>query len=264
VKSQILLIISDFWYILQIKYNNREYFVSSKNAVDLSIENNFSGRAPTFYNSSQPTNKPLISENFVGNVKQGGSCNVPVVSLNIHCTGTHTECEGHVTNSNVSIVDVCPVGLIPAHLITVEPQLTSETDDSYHVGWDGDSVITKKSIQKKISQFHSGLIVRTTPNEKSKISRNYDEIIAPFFTNQAIDYIASEGVKHLLVDLPSVDKANDNGKLGNHKRFFKYGKTISELLFIEDSISDGFGFLQIQIPNWSLDAVPSRPIFYPV
>jgi len=249
---------------LQIKYNSKEYFISSKNAVDLSIQNNFSGNAPIFYNASQPSNEPLISKNFIGDVKQGGSCNVPVVSLNIHCTGTHTECAGHVNNSNVSIVDICPVGLIPALLITVEPELTSETDESYHARWDGEFVITKQSIQKKIDQSHSALIIRTIPNDKSKISRNYDKITAPFFTHQAIDYIASAGVEHLLVDLPSVDKADDEGKLGNHKRFFKYGKTISEMLFINDSIDDGFGFLQIQIPNWALDAVPSRPIFYPV
>ena len=249
---------------MQIKYNGTEYFISSKNAIDLSIQNNFSGNAPTFFNSLQPSNKPLISENFVGDVKQGGSCNVPVVSLNIHCTGTHTECEGHVNNSNVSVVDACPIGLIPAILITVEPELLIDTNESYHVRCDGELVITKKSIQKKIRELHSGLIIRTIPNDKSKISRNYDKMIAPFFTNQAIDYIGSQGVEHLLVDLPSVDKANDDGKLGNHKRFFKYGKTISELLFIEDSLSDGFGFLQIQIPNWSLDAAPSRPIFYQV
>ena len=249
---------------MQIKYNSKEYFISSKNAVDLSIQNNFSGKAPIFYNASQPINKPLISKNFIGDVKQGGSCNVSVVSLNIHCTGTHTECEGHVNDSNVSIVDICPIGLIPALLITVEPELTSATDESYHVDWDGELVITKQSIQKKMHQSHSALIIRTIPNDRSKISRNYDKMRAPFFTHQAIDYIASEGVEHLLVDLPSIDKADDEGKLGNHKRFFKYGKTISELLFINDSISDGLGFLQIQIPNWSLDAVPSRPIFYPV
>jgi len=249
---------------LQIKYNSKEYFISSKNAVDLSIQNNFSGNAPIFYNASQPRNEPLISKNFIGDVKQGGSCNVPVVSLNIHCTGTHTECVGHINNSNVSIVDICPVGLIPALLITVEPELTSETNESYHARWDGELVITKQLIQKKVDQSHSALIIRTIPNDKSKILRNYDKMRAPFFTHQAIDYIVSEGVEHLLVDLPSVDKADDEGKLGNHKRFFKYGKTISELLFINDSIDDGFGFLQIQIPNWALDAVPSRPIFYPV
>ena len=98
----------------------------------------------------------------------------------------------------------------------------------------------------------------------SKKSRNYDKHPAPFFTNDSIDYLNELAIKHLLVDLPSIDKADDGGQLGNHHRFFEQGKTISELLFIPDSVSDGFGFLQIQIPNWGLDAAPSRPIFYPV
>jgi hypothetical protein len=66
------------------------------------------------------------------------------------------------------------------------------------------------------------------------------------------------------VDTPSIDKADDGGLLGNHRRFFKQGKTISELLFIPDALQDGFGFLQFQIPNWSLDSAPSRPIFFSV
>ncbi len=249
---------------MEIEYNGRRYFISSKNAVDLSIQNSFSDNGPTFYNSPPPSNEPLVSGQFIGAIERGGSCNVPVVSLNIHCTGTHTECEGHINNSDVTIVDVCPVDLIPTLLITVEPESVSETEESYHVSCNGESVITKKSIQKEMHQSHSGLVIRTIPNDKSKKSRNYDKNGAPFLTNQAIDYIASQGVEHLLVDLPSIDKADDDGKLGNHKRFFQSGKTISELLFIEDSINDGFGFLHIQIPNWSLDAAPSRPIFYQV
>ena len=249
---------------MQINYNDKEYFINSKKGIDLSIRNKFSSSGPVFYNSSHPSKTPLTDKQFIGDVNSGGSCNASIVSLNIHCTGTHTECEGHINNSNVEIVDVCPLGFTPTLLISVEPEIINHTDESYHVQCDGDYVITKKSIQEKVQQFHSGLIIRTIPNQESKIIRNYDKVRAPFLTNQAIDYIASKDVQHLLVDLPSVDKANDEGKLGNHKKFFKYGKTISELLFIEDWIRDGFGFLQIQIPNWSLDAAPSRPIFYQV
>ena len=86
----------------------------------------------------------------------------------------------------------------------------------------------------------------------------------PFLTNDAIYYINQLGVKHLLVDLPSIDKADDGGVLGNHMLFFSRGDTISEMLYIPDNILDGFGFLQIQIPNWSLDSAPSRPIFFSV
>ncbi len=249
---------------MEIQYNGKTYLISNEYVADLSIQNTFLGDAPIFYDSMQPDNAPLKSNGFIGDIKQGGSCNVPVVSINIHCTGTHTECEGHVNDSDIKIVDVCPLGLIPALLITIEPELASETKDSYHIQLKKDLVITKDALKKTMSQEIKALIVRTVPNKESKKSRNYDLHPAPFFTNEAIDYIVSQGVEHLLVDLPSIDKADDGGLLGNHKRFFKYGKTISEFLFIDNSINDGFGFLHIQIPNWSLDAAPSRPIFYSV
>ena len=101
------------------------------------------------------------------------------------------------------------------------------------------------------------LIIRTLPNDESKLSRNYDDVSAPFLTSDAMDYINQLGVKHLLVDLPSIDKADDGGVLGNHRSFFNKGDTISELLYIPNDLLDGFGFLQIQIPNWSLDSAPS-------
>ena len=250
--------------VLKIEHNGLEYTINIRNAFDLSIPNNFSDRAPTFYNSTQPTNIAFESKQFIGDVKQGGSCNVPVVSLNIHCNGTHTECEGHVNYSNLSIVDVCPLGLIPALIISVEPEKACSINESYHVQIEKDLVVTKKSIMGKIDSPCSALIIRTNPNEDSKKSRNYDEEGAPFFTHQAIDYITSKGIKHLLVDLPSIDKFDDEGQLGNHRRFFKHGKTISEFLFIDNALEDGFGFLNIQIPNWSLNAAPSRPIFYKI
>ena len=49
------------------------------------------------------------------------------------------------------------------------------------------------------------------------------------------------GVKHLLVDIPSIDKANDGGRLGNHRSFFRQGATISELLYIPDNILGNAG-----------------------
>ncbi len=232
--------------------------------VDLSIRNDFSGRAPTFYGSEQPRYKALRSGNFVGDIKKGGSCNVPIVTLDIHCTGTHTESISHVIDSEVKITDVCPNGMIPTFLVSVELCEANETNESYHSDIVNDKLITKKELQKNITDSCSGLIIRTIPNDDSKKTRDYDLDPAPFFTNDAIDYINELGVKHLLVDIPSLDKSNDGGQLGNHKKFFKQGKTISELLFIPNDLKDGFGFLQIQIPNWGLDAAPSRPIFYSI
>ena len=46
-------------------------------------------------------------------------------------------------------------------------------------------------------------------------------------------------MKHLLIDTPSVDRYNDNGKLGNHHIFFSDDKgynynTITEFAFIKN------------------------------
>ena len=250
--------------VTEIHYNNKVFSVDTDNGIDLSIRNDFSGRAPTFYGSEQPRYKALRSGNFVGDIKKGGSCNVPIVTLDIHCTGTHTESISHVIDSEVKITDVCPNGMIPTYLVSVELCEANETNESYHSDIVNDKLITKKELQKNIPESCSGLIIRTIPNDDSKKTRDYHLKPAPFFTNDAIDHINELGVKHLLVDIPSLDKANDGGQLGNHKKFFKQGKTISELLFIPNDLKDGFGFLQIQIPNWGLDAAPSRPIFYSI
>ena len=134
--------------------------------------------------------------------------------------------------------------------------------DSYHCDISGSNVVCKKAIKSKISTPCESLIIRTSPNDESKLSINYDDVFAPFLTSDAMDYINQLGVKHLLVDLPSVDKADDGGELGNHRSFFNKGDTISELLYVPNDLLDGFGFLLIQIPNWSLDSAPSRPIFF--
>ena len=98
--------------------------------------------------------------------------------------------------------------------------------------------------------------------------RNYNFDNHPFFSNEAIYFLKSKGVKHIVVDTPSIDKFNDDGKLGNHKIFFS-GKdgsinknTVTELAFIPNHCLDGKYLLCIGSPNFKLDAAPSRPIIY--
>ena len=78
------------------------------------------------------------------------------------------------------------------------------------------------------------------------------------------------------MDLPSIDRIEDNGILGNHRIFWgncnnvrgeinpESTDTITELAFIEDDILDGFYFLNIQLPHFVCDAAPSRPILIKV
>jgi kynurenine formamidase len=94
----------------------------------------------------------------------------------------------------------------------------------------------------------------------------------PFFSIEAMEYIVSLGVTHLLVDIPSVDRLFDDGNLTAHNIFWdtklkKYNqstksKTITEMIYVPDSISDGSYLLNLQIPAFLSDAAPSRPILY--
>jgi len=249
---------------LEINYNNKRYALNLDNGVDLSIPNKFSGRGPSFFNAKYPHVSPLKSGDFIGDIKKGGSCNASIATIDIHCSGTHTESIGHIEDSDCNITDKCPLELIPAFVVSILPQPFSSANESYHCSLSSELVLTKESIQKKAIEKTEALIVRTLPNDRSKRFRNYDIDVPPFFTNEAIEFLQNIGIRHLLVDLPSIDKLDDDGQLGNHRKFFKNGETVSELLYIPNNLKDGFGFLQIQIPNWNLDAAPSRPIFHPV
>jgi kynurenine formamidase len=246
-----------------VNYNGRIYNILESQGLDLSIKNKFDNENPTFFHSNQSSIKIVQSENFVGDIYKGGSCNANIASVDIHCSGTHTECIAHISKVSEKIVDFCPKGFIPTQLITVDLKKIADTNETYYASTISDLVITKKSIKEKIEDKIDSLIIRTLPNSKDKLSQNYDKYPAPFLTTEAVEFINELSVLHLLVDIPSIDKANDNGVLGNHHSFFKKGKTVSELLYIDNSIKDSFGFLQIQIPNWNLDAAPSRPIFFP-
>ena len=108
------------------------------------------------------------------------------------------------------------------------------------------------------------------PNSKTQLTKNYNTNNNAFLSNEAIYYLKSIGVKNLIVDLPSIDRYDDGGLLGNHKIFWDINKkecnnnTITELAYINDKIKDGEYLLSLNIMNLKLDASPSRPIIYKI
>ena len=95
-----------------------------------------------------------------------------------------------------------------------------------------------------------------------------------FFSIDAMEYIVSLGVHHLLVDMPSVDRLLDDGHLSTHNIFWETklkefnpntkNKTITEMIFASENIKDGSYLVNLQIPAFVSDAAPSRPILYKV
>ncbi len=160
--------------------------------------------------------------------------------------------------------------------------MRSETNETYSVELDEtDKLITKKTLENALQNadenFLQGLIVRTLPNDESKLTREYLETIPPFFSTEAMQFIREKNIKHLVCDLPSIDRIYDEGNLANHRIFWniEQGKfetnensflenTITELAFISEKIKDGTYILNLQIAAFASDASLSRPIIFEI
>ena len=252
---------------LTLSKNSKSYEVDLNSATSLAIPYNYNGEQPNFYNVPKGEASPLTLGSFTGKVKNGLGCNVMVLNQNVHCTGTHTECAGHILEDDIFIHDVLTPEFILTHLISVSPIHWSETKERYHCNvQENDRVITREMIKEHGTHSIDGLVLRTLPNSEDKLTRKYHPRNTPFFTTEAIHFINDLGVIHWVVDSPTVDKYDDGGRLGNHHLFFEkkapYKKTITEFAYIPDTLKDGQFFMKIEIPPMQLDAAPSRPFLF--
>jgi hypothetical protein len=98
----------------------------------------------------------------------------------------------------------------------------------------------------------------------------------PFLSRQAATEIVRRGIEHLVLDLPSADRTDDQGRLTAHRIFFglpagatdaalatRAQCTITEFARFPAQVPDGPCALQLQIPAFTGDAVPSRPVHLP-
>jgi arylformamidase len=264
--------------VIKIYIGSKEYRFDSDDVIDISISLNFNGDQPNAYGVQKAKAKTYISDKFVGDTRRGGSCNFEEYTLIPHCNGTHTECVGHISYERISIHENVKEILIPAVLISVKPENADKTSDTYYPPKNKEDLIITKSaldtsIRKFSTDFLNALIIRTLPNEDSKKTRNYIEEQSPFFSLEAMEYISSLNVKHLLVDIPSVDRTFDEGKLSAHHIFWsveqgshdidKRGhslKTITEMIYVPHDVIDGNYLLNLQIASFTADASPSRPV----
>lgn len=82
--------------------------------------------------------------------------------------------------------------------------------------------------------------------------------------------LVERGVKHILVDLPSVDREVDGGQLEAHHVFWglpndpRTGCTITELVYVPQNASDGLYLLHLGVAPFMNDASPCRPVLFPL
>ena len=254
--------------------NGKNLEVDFSKGEDISIPLDFNGEQPNTYGVKKAYSEPYQDDQFIGDTREGGPCNFETYTFTPHCNGTHTECIGHITKERVSILSCLHEEMIPATLVSVTPKNTQENYTPEIKPYD--SLITKEDLELQLkdvdSDFLQAVVIRTLPNSEIKKSRDYMKSAPSFFSAEAMEYIVSLGVRHLLVDTPSVDRLFDEGCLSSHNIFWEtkekefnlnsMSKTITELIFVSEKIKDGIYLLNLQVPSFVSDAAPSRPILY--
>ena len=256
-----------------IEINNINFTINLSKPIDISIPLTNKSNNLIAWHQKKPIIEPVKTDNWIGSVALGGSINFNNIYFNPHAHGTHTECLGHITQDFYSIHECLKQFFFVAQLISVVP-----------IHQNNDLVITKEQLEPLLHDTASmnqkltidALIIRTLPNAESKINKNYSNTNPPYLTEEAAMFICESNINHLLIDLPSIDKEQDEGKLLAHKAFWnvknisnlnydaKKNNTITEMIYVPQQILDGYYFLNLQIASFENDASPSRPLLFEI
>jgi len=246
--------------ICTIQRKSAKHQIDLSQPLDISIPLRASKDNVNAWYVAEPTIEPVRLNDWVGSVKEGGDVNFNNIYFNPHAHGTHTECVGHITEEVYSINQHLRQFFFYAELITVVPERKGD-----------DWVISKKQLQSIIgNKKREAMVIRTLPNFDDKLHRQYSHTNPPYLEEAAAIYLREKGIAHLLIDLPSVDKEKDEGELLAHNAFWNTSgtirkhATITEFIYVANSIEDGAYYINIQIAPFENDATPSKPVLYKI
>jgi kynurenine formamidase len=233
--------------------------------IDISIPLSNTDANPIAWYVEKPEIEPVRFG--VGKVSSGmSSTNFNNILFNPHGHGTHTECLGHITSDFYSVNQSLKQFFFTAELVSID------LEDQ-----EGDFIVTKEALESALEgKSPQAIVIRTLPNDTDKLSRKYSHTDPPFLAERAALFLRESGIQHLLIDLPSVDKEKDEGKLLAHKAFWnvtdvndlnldaRLEATITEMIYVPDNVADGSYLLNLQIASFENDASPSKPVLYSV
>ena len=249
-----------------LKHRDTVIEIDFSKPIDISLPLSNTDKNPLAWYIEKPEIEPVRFGDWIGKVSEGSSTNFNNIFFNPHGHGTHTECLGHITRDFYSINQSLKQFFFLAELVSIAPEKQGE-----------DFVITKNQIENVLKDKNpEAIVIRTLPNSDDKKSKNYSNTNPPYVAEEAATFIRESGIQHLLIDLPSVDRENDEGKLLSHKAFWnvkdvtdlnsdaRFDCTITELIFVEDKVQDGSYVLNLQIASFENDASPSKPVLYQI
>ncbi|HMP98886.1 MAG TPA: cyclase family protein [Cyclobacteriaceae bacterium] len=244
--------------ITSFNHNNLNYKADLKQPIDISIPLQEGDNNPNCYGAKPVVFETIKDGNFIGSVAAGGSVNYQRIMITPHGNGTHTECIGHITAKGETINQSLKAFHFFAKLISITPEKKED-----------DMVITLEQIEDRLKNNEAeALVIRTQPNTSDKQLKKYSGTNPPYLQADATAYLLKSGIKHLLVDLPSIDKEIDGGKLAAHKAFWGFpdkvrtDASITELIYVPNEVADGYYLLNIQLCSLEADAAPSKPVLY--
>ena len=247
---------------LEISRGHRRYRAGAPVAGDIALPLAFDGGGPRAFGAPPARAEPLSAGTFKGRVAAGASCNASVLSITPHGNGTHTESVAHLVEDGPAVPALLNGGWMPAWLGSVQAS---------------PGTITASALEQVLHDAKAvgavALVLRTLPNTGEKMRRDYTDDAAPaFFEADAARAVADAAIEHWLVDLPSLDRLDDPA-LPAHRAFFglppgarrvrdarRRQCTVTELIYVAEEWADGLYLLDLQVPRWQQEAVPSRPL----
>ena len=121
-----------------------------------------------------------------------------------------------------------------------------------------------------IISYNTGLLGVASFSNGAIIKFNKYSPSPTYLSEKAAIYLKEKGIKHLLIDLPSVDKEKDDGKLLSHNAFWntegelRMDATITEFIYVPNEVEDGEYLLNLMIAPFENDATPSKPVLYEI
>ncbi len=236
----------------------KTYTADLTKPIDLSLPLQGNAQNPQAWYLGEPVIAPVTNGNWIGKVSEGASVNFNSIQFSPHAHATHTESYGHISTEFYSISEALTSFFFSARVLTVKPEVV-----------ENDKVLPLSAFASALKTGEvEALVIRSLPNENDKKHKHYDHSNWPYIPVEAMQFIREVGIKHLLIDLPSVDK--EEGDVVGHRSFWNYPEsprkeaTITELIYVPNSVKDGLYLLNLQAANFKNDAAPSRPILFPL
>ncbi len=246
---------------INFQHQEKNYKADLSQPLDISLPLKEGMKTVNCFYAPYMSTSPVVAGDFIGSTEKGGPLNFLNVKFNPHGNGTHTECVGHIAKKKFTINQCLKQFWFLVEVVSVIPTKQGE-----------DRIIKKEAFENFCEYLGEvdAIAIRTLPNDNLKKQMNYSGSNPVYMEEAATKFLVENGIQHLLIDLPSVDREEDGGALLSHKTFWKYPEnprtdcTITELIHIPNSIKDGLYLLNIQIASFEIDASPSKPVLYEI